>query len=333
MKCMLLSFKKFFSVVLLVTALFIGASGQEKSGSESQGKPVALIFSNFHTNYTDGNSYKAFEIQRAYLGYGYTFNSEWYGYVVLDVGDPEAGDHQFSAFLKNAYLRYTGSNLTFLFGMVPTTQFKVEEDIWGNRYIEEAFQDLYGFSSSADLGFTVKYDFAEFISADFSVFNGEGYHRLQSDEYLRPALGITAYPFQTITVRGYADYMGGDVKQKSFAGFAAYEDNILTVAGGYNYQQDVGMNEGRDRFGPSFFAGYVLYPNVKVFGRYDQLNSNTPAGESEPWQIARDGQLVIAGVEYSPLRGVKFAPNYRLWNPESDSPAVHSLYLNCEVRF
>ncbi len=324
--------RKFVLVVLFLPLLAFQSlvSGQN---NEPQGKPVALIFSNFHTDYVDGSSQKAFEIQRAYLGYRYTFNSEWYGYVVLDVGDPEAGDHQFAAFLKNAYLRYTKSNLTFLFGMVPTTQFKVAEDIWGYRYIEEVFQDLYSFNSSADLGFTVKYDFADFISADFSVFNGEGYHRMQSDDYLRPALGITAYPVHSVTARVYADYTGGDVKQQSYSGFLAYEDKMVTVAGGYNYQQNVGMIEDRDRFGPSVFATYVPIPNIKVFGRYDQLNSNTPAGENEPWQMGRDGQLVIAGVEYSPVRGVKFAPNYRLWSPENDSPVTHSVYLNCEVRF
>ncbi len=330
---MTLLFRKLVVVVLLVTVSVTYTLSQETSASAPQGKPVALIFSNFHTSYINGESYKAFEIQRAYLGYRYTFNDEWYGYIVLDVGDPEAGDHQFSAFLKNAYLRYTKSDLTFLFGMVPTTQFKVAEDIWGYRYIEEVFQDLYSFSSSADLGATVKYDFADFISADLSVFNGEGYQRIQSDNYMRPALGITLFPVQSVTARVYADYMGGDVKQKSYSGFLAYQDNKVTVAGGYNYQENVNMIEDRDRFGPSVFATYIPVPNIKIFGRYDQLKSNTLAGESDPWQINRDGQLVIAGLEYSPLRGVKFAPNYRLWSPDSDSETIHSVYLNCEVRF
>ncbi len=333
MKQITLLLRKIFLIVLLALSTLATTSGQESTGVQPQGKPLSLIFSNFHKDFTDGNKFQAFEITRAYLGYQYTFNAEWYGYIVMDFGDPDAGDHQFSGFLKNAYLRYRKSNLTFLFGMVPTTQFKVEEDIWGYRYIEEVFQDLYSFSSSADLGATVKYDFADFISADISVFNGEGYQKMQGDDYLRPALGITAHALQSVTARVYADYLGGDVKQQSYSGFLAYKDNEVIVGGGYNYQQNVNMIEDRDRFGPSVFASYAPIPNVKIFGRYDRLNSNTLAGENEPWQIDRDGQLVIAGVEYSPIRGVKFAPNYRLWSSESDSPSIHSIYLNCEVRF
>src|SRR5690606_36032894 len=176
--------------ILLVPATAFMAFGQDSDPFKPKGKPVALIFSNFHKNFSGGSKSSAFEITRAYLGYEYTFSPEWHGYVVMDVGDPEAGDHQFSAFLKNAYLRYSKSNLTFLFGMVPTTQFNVEEDIWGYRYIDEVFQDLYGFSSSADLGFTVRYAFADFISADLSVFNGEGYHSVQQDDHLRRAAGL-----------------------------------------------------------------------------------------------------------------------------------------------
>lgn len=312
----------------------IHSYSQESGVFKSQGKPVALIFSNFHKDFSGGNKTSAFEITRAYLGYEYNFNAEWYGYIVMDVGDPQAGEHQFSAFLKNAYLRYRKSNLTFLFGMIPTTQFKVAEDIWGFRYIEEVFQDLYGFSSSADIGFTVRYEFADFISADVSVFNGEGYENAQMDDFLRPAVGITLNPVSEVTARIYADYMGGEVKQTSWSGFLAYEDNTFTGAAGYNYQQNVDMTDGRDMYGPSFFATWMPKRNVKVFSRFDQLNSSVPEGMNESWQPEQDGQLFMAGVEYSPLRGVKFAPNYRMWNPEMEGAAIsHSLFLNCEVRF
>jgi hypothetical protein len=319
-----------FLIPLSVTTLFC----QEPATSQPQGKPLALIFSNFHRNFVNGQSFPAFEITRAYLGYEYTFSSEWYGYIVMDVGDPEAGNHQFAAFLKNAFLRYRHNRLSFFFGMIPTTQFKVSENIWGYRYIEESYQDLYNFNSSADIGFTIDYRFADFISADFSVFNGEGYKRVQRDEFLRPSAGITVNPVRELTARLYADYIGGEIKQKSLAAFMAYSGYIFTAGAEYNYQQNTGMIDGRNRFGPSIFATFIPIPNIKIFGRYDQLNSNTLEGENDPWQINRDGQLIIAGVEYSPLRGVKFAPNYRMWIPESGSlPTVNSIYLNCEVRF
>ena len=326
---------RIFRCLLLLLSFFsINSFGQESLFSENQGKPRALIFSNFHKDFTANNKSSAFEVTRAYLGYEYTFNPEWYGYIVLDVGDPQAGRNQFSAFLKNAFIRYRKSGLTFLFGMVPTTQFKVAEDVWGLRYVDEVFQDLYGFSSSADLGFTVQYQFADFIGADFSVFNGEGYHNLQGDDYMQPAAGITVHPVRVVTARLYADYMGGTIKQRSYSAFMAYQDNDLTAGAEYNFQQNVDMTEGRDRFGPSFFVTYNLFPNIKAFGRYDFLLSNTPEGENVPWQNNNDGQLIMAGVEYAPLRGIRFTPNYRMWKPEQNTlPMRHSIYLNCEVRF
>src|SRR5690554_6426285 len=107
--------KSLLKTVILILALTVTTVGPANGqNTEAQGKPVALIFSNFNKSFSGDNKSSGFEITRAYLGYEYNFNSEWYGYVVMDVGDPKAGDHQFSAFLKNAYIRYTNSNLTFL---------------------------------------------------------------------------------------------------------------------------------------------------------------------------------------------------------------------------
>lgn len=93
--------------------------------------------------------------------------------------------------------------------MISTIQFKVSEKIWELRYIEKTFQDAYDFNSSADLGFNLEYQFADFVSADFSLINGEGYKKIQGDEYLRPGFGITLNPVQTLTARVFADFMGG----------------------------------------------------------------------------------------------------------------------------
>ena len=73
---------------------------------------------------------------------------------------------------------------------------------------------------------------------------------------------------------------------------------------------------------------------VKLFARYDDLNSKKLDGESEPWQIAKDGQLMLAGVEYSPVKGVKITPNVRLWNPDANGAENTTfLYLSAELKF
>ena len=326
--------KKLFVFLLLVQGIVATGLSQESNDFKPNGKPLALIFTNFHTSFTESSTMPAFEITRAYLGYEYNFSRDWYAKVVFDVGDPGVGKHEMAAFLKNAYFKYSKSKFTAYFGMIATTQFKVSEKIWGYRYIEKSFQDAYGFNASADLGFNLEYEFADFISADFSVTNGEGYKKIQGDSILRPGAGITVNPVKTITARIYGDFMGNDVKQQSVATFLAYNGERLTVGAEYNYQWNVDMVDGQDMSGTSFYFSLKPCSKVKLFGRYDDLNSSTLTDLHQPWQIDDDGQLYMAGIEYSPTKGVKLAPNFRLWSPDNESFAsISSAYLNCELKF
>lgn len=327
--------KKLILLWLIVPGIISVAFSQEKTEEfKPNGKPLALIFTNFHSDFTDGETMPSFEITRAYLGYEYNFSKQWYAKTVLDVGDPEAGKHEMAAFLKNAYMEYENGKFSASFGLISTTQFKVSEKIWGYRYIEKSFQDAYKFNSSADIGFNLDYRFSDFISADFSVINGEGYKKLQADKYLRPGVGATVNPVKNVTARVFVDYMGKDVKQQSLATFIAYTSETLVLGAEYNYQQNYGMVEGKDFYGTSFYATYQPSKNVKIFGRFDDLKSKTIEGENTPWNLNKDGQLIMAGLEYSPVKGVKLAPNFRLWNTANESaPNTASLYLNCELKF
>ncbi|HPF50361.1 MAG TPA: hypothetical protein PK335_02245 [Draconibacterium sp.] len=322
-----------FTVLLLLVAGF--AFSQEKTEEfKPNGKPLALIFTNFNTSFSDGESTKSFEITRAYLGYEYNFSPEWYAKLVLDIGDPKAGGLQMTAFLKNAYVQYKKSNLTASFGMISTTQFKVSEKIWGLRYVEKSFQDAYKFNASADLGFNIDYQFADFISADFSIINGEGYKLIQADDFVRPGLGITVNPVKSVTARAFVDTYGKDVKQQSLATFLAYSGIKLMVAAEYNYQKNYNLVEGQDIYGTSFFATYMAGKKIKLYGRFDDLKSKPLAGETNPWQYSKDGQLILAGIEYDAVKGVKISPNMRYWNPADGSiPATTYAYLNFEFKF
>ena len=252
---------------------------------------------------------------------------------MFDVGDPKAGELQMTAYLKNAYAQYKNSGLTASFGMISTTQFKTSEKIWGLRYIEKSFQDAYKFNSSADLGFYVGYEFSDLLSADLSVVNGEGYKKLQSNNYVRPAVGVTLNPVESITARVYGDFYGDKVKQQSLATLLAYSGDKLTVAGEYNYQWNMGMTDDHDIYGTSFFAVYNVGNEAKIFARFDDLRSATMEGESDGWNLSKDGQLILAGLEYSPIKGIKIAPNVRFWSPADDSESTTFAYLNFEFKF
>ncbi len=312
----------------------ITSSQDKKEEFKPNGKPLALIFTNFHTSTTGGETTPEFENTRAYLGYEYNFSKQWYAKVIFDVGNPGAGNHELAAFLKNAYFQYTSGKFTTYFGMISTTQFKVSEKIWGNRYMMKSYQDEYKFNSSADLGVNIDFDISDFLSIDFSVINGEGYKQIQGDEFLRPGFGFTIIPVKNITARVFVDKMGKDIQQQSLAAFLAYTNDKLVLAGEYNYQKNANMVNGADWFGPSIYTTFQTSDKVKFFARYDGLNSKELAGKSEAWNIAKDGSLLLGGVEYSPVKGVKLTPNIRYWNPGKEGAKNTTfLYFNCELKF
>ncbi|WP_346858954.1 hypothetical protein [uncultured Draconibacterium sp.] len=326
---------KKLTFLLLAMLSIVSTSFSQNSTDEFEpnGKPLALIFTNFNTAFSDGETNPAFGITRAYLGYEYNFSKEFYAKVVFDVGDPKVGALKSVAYLKNAYVQYKSGNFKAYFGMISTTQFKASEKIWGYRYVEKSFQDAYKFNSSADFGFNMEYKFNDFVSADFSVINGEGYKVIQSDDFVRPGLGITATPVKNVTARVFADYMGDEVKQQSLATFLAYTGEKVVLGAEYNYQQNMGMEDGHDIYGTSFYGTFKPNNKIKIFGRFDDLKSKKLEGESEAWNIGKDGQLIMAGVEFSPVKGIKVAPNYRLWSTADDSPNTSYLYLNLELKF
>jgi hypothetical protein len=319
-------------VVLCITVLAM--SQEPKDAFKPNGKPILRVFSNFHNSFSDGNSASAFEVTRVYLGYEHHFSEEFTGTVVYDVADPGAGKLQMTAYLKNAFLNYKHSNLSVDFGMIPTTQFKVQESFWGNRYVEKVFQDAYGFAASADLGASATYSFCSAFSADLAFTNGEGYKKVQADNNYKTALGLTINPVKSVTVRAMADILGKDVVQNTFAGFIGYKTGGLSLAAEYNYQRNSSMVDGNDLYGPSFYGIYKLSKKTKVYARYDDLMSNKPAGQSEEWNVAKDGSLIMAGFEYSPVSGIKLSPNYRGWSPSMASQNyISTLMLNCEIKF
>ena len=66
-------------------------------------------------------------------------------------------------------------------------------------------------------------------------------------------------------------------------------------------------NENKAGF--SVYSSYDISDKFQIFGRFDQLESNTLLGESEQWNIAKDGQAIIAGVQYKMDKKVKLAAN------------------------
>ncbi|VAW23842.1 phosphate-selective porin O and P [hydrothermal vent metagenome] len=326
--------KTSFLTIAMLGIVISGFSQNEDSGFKPNGKPFIKVYSNYHTSFAGGRPAPAFEITRAYFGYKFSLSEQISGKLNIDVGNPGVGKLQMTAFLKNAYLKYKADNLTVQFGMIPTLQFKVEEGIWGYRYLKKTFADQYKLGASADLGVSVAYKFAGFLSADMSVVNGEGYKKLQNDSALRTSVAITVTPVRNLTLRGYYDFMGQDATQSSLAAFVGYTGKKLITGASYNLQSNNGMDKGHSLSGVSLFITVVPSKKTKLLVRYDKLSSNKTAGAANAWNLPNDGQLFIAGCEYNPVKGLKLTPNFQSWDPaDAAKPSVTSLFLNCELKF
>jgi len=218
--------------------------------------------------------------------------------------------------------------------MISTLQFKVQEKFWGKRWIAKSYQDKYKYGASADIGMSAAYKFCDFVSADVWLVNGEGYKKIQSDGYLRVGGGLTLTPVKNLTARVYADHMGNEDAQQTLATFLGYQARSFNVAGEYNYQKNNSMTGGNDYYGWSFYTSIDLVKNFKFFGRFDLLTSVTPEMAELPWNLSKDGQLFMAGIEFSPVKGVKVAPGFHGWKPaDSDKDFINGFYLNFEYNF
>lgn len=328
-----LKYMKRTAIFIMILLIAIMAKSQTANEFKPDGRPVMRIYSNFHTDFSSDESFSSFELTRLYLGYEYAFSPNFSATAILDVADPKAGGLEMTAFAKNAFLNYHTSRLSVFFGIIPTTQFKVQEDFWGARYLEKSFQDAWGFNASADLGVSAAYRITDFLSADVIVANGEGYKKLASDSVLRTGIGLTLNPVKKLITRAYYDFSSKDQTLSSLALFAGYAAERFSIAAEYNKQWNNGFREDHDLYGPSFYGTWQAGKKIKLLARYDKLMSNTTDGANADWNLSDDGELFIAGVEFPVTRGIKLTPNLRGWNPAApEQDFKTSVYFNLEIK-
>jgi hypothetical protein len=325
-------------VKLSIAALLIivtGIKAQEATTTEEfvpSGKPSVRIFTNAHSTFIDGYNTSAFQIQRAYFGYSHNFSENFSTKIILDVGDPGIGKLQMTAFLKNAELTYKKNKFTSKIGVIGLYGFKLQEKHWGYRYLYKSFQDEHRFGSSADLGVSFAYKFSNAISVDLMILNGEGYKVIQTDDTYKGAFGVTITPVKNLNIRAYYDLMSKEVAQQTLALFAGYKADKFKIGAEYNYQKNHFIIEDHDFSGASIYSTVSVANKFNIFGRFDNLTSTTIEGDTDPWNISKDGQQYILGFEYNPVKGVKIAPNFQGWSPnKNDSAFEASIYLNIQI--
>ncbi len=325
------------SLLLLISFTCRSQDGGEV-GFKPHGKPILKVFTNFHTSITNDADEAGFEIRRAYFGYKYYLSPNYEISVKLDIGSPnDASEYSLNrrfAYFKNAYIKYTWKELKTQFGIIDVYQFILQEKYWAHRYITKSFMDEFRFGPKADLGWNISYKFHEMFSADFGVYNGEGYTKLQADNAFKTGLGLSFYPVKGLLLRVYGDYIKKGVAQSTIAGFIGYQFKDKFIGGvEYSYQYNYKYNDGQDRYGYSVYGSYNFTPHWQLFARFDQVYSNILEGQDEPWDLPADGSVIIGGVQYSPIKNVNIALNYQDWVPYAKNLNREAyIFLNFEFK-
>jgi len=302
----------------------------------AQGKPSAKIFSNFNYNISDNdNAYKAFEIKRAYLGYGYSLSDAFSTQVTFDIGKNSSGS-DYTAFLKIASVSWKASDkMNVNFGMIGTKNFKFMEKTWGHRYIYKSLQDQHKWANSADAGVSVDYKVNGKFTLDAQILNGEGYKKLQeSNGLFRGSAGITYTVSEKLALRLNRDvvprenYGTNDAHQNTTSAAMAYSGEGFKLGLEYNLQENANNVINQERTGISAYGNYALNNGMSIFGRYDELSSENQ------WNISKDGNFIILGVEKEMVKGLKIALNYQSWTSEIEgTDSKDFVYMNFEYKF
>ena len=314
----------------ILACIGISAQAQDvKKSMEPKGKAIVQVFGNFHTGFGAENDDRGFELERSYLGYEYNLGKGLSVKGVMDIGkSSDVSDYQRIAYIKNAMVSWKKGALTLNGGLISTTQFNFQEKFWGYRYIMKSFQDEYKFGSSADLGISVAYKFADWVSADAIIVNGEGYKKIQKNDGLNYGLGITLTPIKGFQIRLYGglNESGEEGKKDitNFAAFAGYKHEKFTIGAEYNQMWNTSHTDGADQSGYSIFASAKLSKTSDLYARFDDLYSK------DDWNIGKDEQAAILGAQFKLGKNVKVAPNFRMSMPKADGAKnVYSAYINC----
>lgn len=332
--------KKVIISIILFTLIINLNNAQENSEFKPSGKVHFKVFWNYHTDLTqDVDQTSAFELKRSYFGYKHSFSKDISAKITFDVGRDDGS--AYTAFLKIAQLDWkVDKNIKLSMGLIGLKQWNDQENFWGHRYLFKSFQDQHKFGSSADLGINAEFKLAKNLKFDFLIVNGEGYKALQ-DENGNQKFGadIVFTPIKGLTTKIYADTQSAEDSKAvtNLALFAGYKMKNWRLGLEYNK-----LNNGKKHTSPaadheldgfSIYSTYAFSKKVEIFGRYDELSSNTLASETQNWNFDKDGSQIIFGLQVAPVKGLKFALNYQGFSFDNSAKNTKSLvFLNVEFK-
>ena len=340
--------KKIFFILGIAWSAMSGLCAQSDTTFKPKGNVLIQVIN--RTLYeNDGNTGKyGMYINRAHFGYRYQFAPKWSGTVIVDAGRPTifgnlsvkdtSGNNlpnsynykegsYYTMTLKFSYLEYNPTlKIKLQAGGILQNHYITQEKFWGYRYILETFDDRYFGIPSADLGFIGYFSPLTWLSFDAAITNGEGF-RFNQDSHgkVKYAAGIDIKPVKGWISRIYYDNsVSSDPAKPStqqlLSAFSGYRiPGVFRIGAEYNYHVNHGNIKNNDLYGLSVYGSYEMTQRFEIFGRYDNLQSNTLTGATNEWNYTNNGQAYIAGVHFAVVKNVSLSLSYQGWQPADDA--------------
>jgi len=181
----------------------------------------------------------------------------------------------------------------------------------------------------------LNYKISENITTDFAIANGEGYNGLQTDNAYLMAAGFTCKIFNNLIFRAYTDRLEKNEAQQNICAFIGYQkENNFSLGIEYNHLLNYKYKTHRNMYGWSLYSSYFIFKNIELFARFDKLESNKLEDDNKPWNLTNDGSSIIAGIEYSPIKNIRYSLNYQDWYPEAQNVDNDMyIYFNVQISF
>ena len=80
--------------------------------------------------------------------------------------------------------------------------------------------------------------------------------------------------------------------------------------------------------------GKNIMEKWELFARYDDLESNKIMDEVNNWNLSKDGNTIISGLQFSPVKEIRLALNYQGFiNDDTNARDISAIYFNREYKF
>lgn len=321
--------RTFIMSIMLFAALATVTFSEDKPKGKIHGYTLTdyyFMVGNHDANLENQNG---FWFRRIYFGYDHQISDEFSSRVRFEMTQNDGFDGTktvMSAAVKDAYLKWKSGKQSVIVGMQGTPTWGLVENIWGYRSVEKTPLDMQKNGSSRDIGIGAKGQFDSEGIVKYHVMFGNGSSN-KNETYRGKALmgAIAFYPIEGLIIEGYYDHADTKQGQSSsiLQGFAAYQTDAFRVGAQYANQtisvdgiddQKIGMVSG--------FAVVKLSDNFNLIGRVDKFLDVNPTATKNtylPFAANAKSTLIIAGIDYSPVKNVKIIPNIEMVSYEVEN--------------